>query len=257
MIQKAIFFFGVWEPSITAFFQRSLVKGDIVIDVGANIGYYSTLSAKLVSDSGKVHAIEASPSICELLRKNLEMNGCDNVSVHQAAVMDRVMSIPIYHGGERSLGTSTVLKEAAPQHGGTMEGRVTAMPLHQVVEPSTLFSARLIKIDIEGAEWPLIKGITPMLGLFSASTEWIIEVTPTAIRSQGGSAQEIVETFFQAGYRAYIFENHYDIDWYARETRRLLKETPERLVQPLTQPVESYDQLDLLFSRRDYARPPN
>src|SRR5262245_40033665 len=65
------YFFGEWEPAITAYYKRILRAGDVVIDIGANVGAHALLAADLVGASGRVHAIEASPSICARLQRNI------------------------------------------------------------------------------------------------------------------------------------------------------------------------------------------
>ena len=74
MIQRGIYFCGVWEPAITSFVRQTLQAGDVFVDIGANIGYYSCLAAKLTGSTGRVHAIEASPTICTILEENLRIN---------------------------------------------------------------------------------------------------------------------------------------------------------------------------------------
>src|SRR6266545_4932566 len=59
LIQGYIYLFGVWEPNITDWIRRTLLPGDTFVDVGSNIGYYSTLAARLVGSAGSVVAIDA------------------------------------------------------------------------------------------------------------------------------------------------------------------------------------------------------
>src|SRR5262245_27996112 len=66
-IGSRIYYFGVWEPSVTRVFQNILKRGDTVVDIGANIGYYTLLSSKCVGPIGHVYAIEASPTIYRML----------------------------------------------------------------------------------------------------------------------------------------------------------------------------------------------
>jgi hypothetical protein len=63
VIQRYIFYFGVWEPMISHVTEQMLHKGDVYVDVGANIGYCSLLASNCVGGSGRVVSIEASPTI--------------------------------------------------------------------------------------------------------------------------------------------------------------------------------------------------
>ena len=63
LIQRYIYYFGEWEPVISKWFRQHVQQGDTVVDVGANVGWYTLLAARLVGPLGRVVAIEASPSI--------------------------------------------------------------------------------------------------------------------------------------------------------------------------------------------------
>ena len=77
---------GYYEPFITAFVKDMIKEGDIVIDIGAHIGYYTLLFSKLVGKTGKVFAFEAHPDNFTLLKQNVETNGYTNVVVENKAV---------------------------------------------------------------------------------------------------------------------------------------------------------------------------
>ncbi len=69
-----------WEPVETEALRQELRRGDVVVDVGANIGYYTILASRLVGEGGKVYAFEPEPDNFAMLQKNLKANGCTNVS---------------------------------------------------------------------------------------------------------------------------------------------------------------------------------
>lgn len=80
----------------TAFFKKHVKKGDVVLDLGANIGYFTCLFAQLVGDSGKVFAFEPEPNNFKILKKNVEINGYTNVTIEQKAVSDKNGTIQMY-----------------------------------------------------------------------------------------------------------------------------------------------------------------
>jgi len=79
---------GVFEPRETELVKREVKKGDTVLDIGANIGYYTLIFARLVGDTGKVYAFEPEPRNFEILKKNVETNGYKNVVLVNGAVSD-------------------------------------------------------------------------------------------------------------------------------------------------------------------------
>ncbi len=62
LLQKRIYFFKTWEPELSSFMAQRLRRGDTVVDVGANIGYFTTLMSRIVGETGQVISIEALPS---------------------------------------------------------------------------------------------------------------------------------------------------------------------------------------------------
>lgn len=78
----------VWEPIETNFFKREIKENDIVLDIGANIGYYTLLFARQVGTKGKVYAFEPEPNNFSLLAKNVLINKYENVIYIDKAVSD-------------------------------------------------------------------------------------------------------------------------------------------------------------------------
>jgi len=76
---------SVWEPRSTAIFNRFVKPGDTVVDVGANIGWYTLLASRLVGPTGRVLAFEPTEAM-NLLRKHLKMNGIRNVGTYRVAL---------------------------------------------------------------------------------------------------------------------------------------------------------------------------
>ena len=89
IVGKHIYYFGTWEPHLTNWIQRRLRPGHIFIDVGANIGYFTLLASRLVGETGKVVAIEASLPTFEALNRNIERNRAYNVRTVNRAAWDK------------------------------------------------------------------------------------------------------------------------------------------------------------------------
>jgi len=87
---------GSYEPFITKLMKSQIKPGDVVIDVGANIGYYTLLFAKLVGPQGKVYAFEPHPDNFFLLKKNVDVNKYKNIIIEQKAVSNRAGKIKLF-----------------------------------------------------------------------------------------------------------------------------------------------------------------
>jgi FkbM family methyltransferase len=77
---------GVWEPLLTQLVTHEIGRGDVVLDLGAHIGYYTLLFSTLVGPRGRVIAFEPEPRNYSLLRKNVALNDRRNVTTVDRAV---------------------------------------------------------------------------------------------------------------------------------------------------------------------------
>ena len=161
IISLVIFLTGRWEPSITKFVLETLRPGDTFIDVGANIGYYSLLASRAVSKDGCVFSIEGSPSIFRNLEHNIARNHAKNVAAIHAIVSDLVGQKPFWLASAANRGHSTSISAVASKEDMHFEADVTCCPLDKLVPVADLCSARLIKIDVEGAERQVLSPIVP------------------------------------------------------------------------------------------------
>jgi FkbM family methyltransferase len=237
-IQSFVYFFGVWEPSITSYLTRTLGPGDVVIDIGANVGYDTLLASRLVGPAGEVHAIEASPFIYGLLTENLALNQAANVTRYHAAVCACECVVPVYLHGDDNLGGSTIMPLVAGRREVHMEATVPGHPLAAIIPEATILRAKLIKIDVEGSEWPVIQGFAALLPRLSPRAELLVEVSAEGLHDHGSSISALLALFRRAGFSAYGIANKYTIDSY---------------LEPAGEPVpltgEDFDQMDILFRR--------
>ena len=129
IVGKHIYYFGVWEPNLTNWIRRRLGAGQMFIDVGANVGYYSLLASRLVGPSGHVVAVEALPQTFHALQQNLRRNGAGNVRAVNAAAWDKKDSLKIFVRQEGPTGATTLMSAWADQWRLRMQVDIEAEPL--------------------------------------------------------------------------------------------------------------------------------
>lgn len=180
-IGRHIFIEGIYETDCTDLFISLIRPGDCVLDVGANIGYFTLLSSSLVGSGGQVHAFEASPQIMKMLDKNIRLNHASNVVLHNEAVLDRLGVVKFYTGPEENLGLSSI------QNLGYLSAVKEEVPCVNIdYMMPTLPAVRLVKIDVEGAEFLVTKG---MQCLIDRDKPYIIlEFTETLLRQMSCEA---------------------------------------------------------------------
>lgn len=242
IIGRYIFYFGIWEPNLTHWIRSRLRPGDTFIDVGANVGYYSLLASQLVGDSGRVVAIEALPAIFATLRRNLAENNLSNIRAVNRAVWDRHQTIAVYTNSDDLPGQTTVSPIWAEKYHLQQSGEVAASPLSDILQPAEIKAARLIKIDVEGAEWQVICGMKSILRDCRKDLELIVEVNRKTLEAAGRSPREVLNFFCEFGFNPYCIQNDYLAERYLyREAPR----PPERIREI------SEELTDVIFSHVD------
>jgi FkbM family methyltransferase len=219
LVSSVIYLTGQWEPYLTAYVRRRLRPGDVFVDIGANIGYYSLLASRLVGGSGRVYSVEASTSIYSALLRNIELNGCENIVPINAAASDAAGELVIWLADERNRGRSTTVAELAATEGMKRESTVRADTIDRLVGPEVLRRARLVKIDVEGAERTVLAPLLISSGSLGEYTEWLIELTPGFCKDGQRDADWIFESFVAMGYSAYVIPNSYSIAGWLANTR--------------------------------------
>jgi FkbM family methyltransferase len=241
LIQRYIYLFGVWEPHLTAWIQERLRPGDTFVDVGANVGYYTLLAASCVGQQGHIVAIEASPSIFDLLSNNVQRNeiGARVRSVNVAA-SDQAGTVSVYHGPKDNIGLTTTV----PHEDFKIEATILALPLRDILTDEEMTSARLIKIDVEGLEGPVVRGLLPGLPSCREDLELVLEVNgqPTP---QGEMASDIVGQLRGYGFNVYEITNSYSARSYVEAM-----DEPQR-PQRIDGDIDPDESADLVFSRID------
>src|ERR687892_2239838 len=150
-------------------------QGDIVIDIGAHIGLYTIISSKRVGANRKVVAIEANPSNFEMLNSNIKLNQLTNIISLNNAVYSKETKIKLYLPGEELGHTTynTIMSDRAKNEDKFVE--VNANTLDYLLQLKEITDVNWVKIDVEGAEFEVLKGASNVLSK-SKDISLLIEV---------------------------------------------------------------------------------
>ena len=187
---------GEYEPHLTAVFERHCRPGMTVVDVGANLGYFSLLAAGLVGSSGRVVALEPNSENCRLLLSSLRLNGISNVELLPVAA-DEAPGWAYY---ATHVGSNGGLVD-----GGDLLSRfgavVPTFRLDDLVEGKVDF----LKMDVEGAEGRVVGGATRIIEKERpiVTTELKEEMLQ---RVSGRSVADYLGYFGDLGYRATLLD---------------------------------------------------
>ena len=141
----------VWEPDTTKLVEKLLKKDDVVLDIGANIGYYTLIFARLAKE---VFAVEPDPYTFKLLKKNVASNNYKNVELFQAAVTNYTGNCKLYLSNKNRSNNRI--------YDANENSRVLTVP---TIKLDDYFKGKIdfIKIDVEGAEGMVMSGALNIL----------------------------------------------------------------------------------------------
>jgi FkbM family methyltransferase len=155
LVGRTAFYTGDLDPKISWVCARIVKPGDTVLDVGANIGIVSLWLSKLVGPTGRVHAFEPNPELCEMLAQAIRRNEASNICPYAIALGARTDQLDLRIRSGNTGSGSLVPKDGL---GGSKVFSVPVRTLDAVVAEERIESIRLIKIDVEGFEAEVFRG---------------------------------------------------------------------------------------------------
>ncbi|HKE60386.1 MAG TPA: FkbM family methyltransferase [Pyrinomonadaceae bacterium] len=191
-IGSALYRTGVWEPAVTAAIAELTRPGMVALDVGADIGYYTLQLSRLVGPTGQVVAFEPIPKARERLEHNISTNGCLNIVVSELALGNQDGTVYLEDPFKKS--RLNLNKTTA----GDEDIKVTICRLDDLAGDLKLTSVDLVKIDVEGAEHEVLRGMEQTLRRFRPLL--VIEVHHQFLPQFGSSAEALLEWIAGLGY---------------------------------------------------------
>ena len=192
---------GAWEPEQTAILINYLHPGSVVLNVGANTGYYALIAAALTKPTGHVHAFEIQRRIIEILRRNVVRNGLEHaISVVPAGCFSSAGEATIDCPGDPG-GARIVL--------GAIRGElVSLITIDSYVKNNALMRVDVILIDAEGADFEILKGASDVLGCFHP----VVMAEANHLESFGGTEQQLIEFMSRFGYSVSTIHGEFSRD---------------------------------------------
>jgi FkbM family methyltransferase len=184
----------VWAEAETRLFRELIKPGMVVVDVGANIGYFSLLASVLVGSGGHVHAFEPDPLNCSLLRKSIRLNDVSNIEVVQMALSDDNATISLFIDSQNK-GDHRIWE---PTGESRKRIDIRATTLDDYLDQKQT-RASFIKIDVQGAEGKVLGGMKKTFT--DTKLQYLtLEFWPSALRKCGTSPEQILKQIIDAGF---------------------------------------------------------
>jgi FkbM family methyltransferase len=197
---------GTWEPEVTKWLSSTLKRGSVFVDVGANIGYYSLLAAMLVGPTGGVVAVEAHPRMAQLLRRNMVANRVGVTTWHRAAWSHSeqlTFHMRAQFGANSSTGS---LDEVSLGELGDTEEltEVQGIAVDDLVDQ--MHRIDVIKIDVEGAEARVLKGLSRTIAANPQITV-MFEWSPGQMKMLDDDPAKLIDAFLELGFQFRLIED--------------------------------------------------
>ncbi len=189
---------GTYEPEQTRLFRSKCRPGDTVIDVGANVGWYTIIASKLVGKDGTVIAFEPEPENFAILKRNVLANGCDNVILEQKALSNAAGTLTLYLD-ELNKGMHSIVSD---QRGGAI--KVEGLRLDDYLE-NRFKKVDFVKIDVEGAEPMVLEGMRRAIESHPG-IRLVVEFAPERVVAAGHQPKQYLEGFIEQGFLIYIID---------------------------------------------------
>ncbi|NES66830.1 MAG: FkbM family methyltransferase [Okeania sp. SIO2D1] len=157
---------GIYELPIQEAMQKYLRSGDVFYDIGANVGFFSTIAGKLVNDSGQVYAFEPAPANLYAIKHNIQLNGFSNTEVLEKAVSQKSGKGELLLGnysGSHTLSTTDKSSNHKKYHSRIS---VDIISIDDLIEQQAIKPPSVVKIDVEGAELDVIEGMCQTIQKF-------------------------------------------------------------------------------------------
>jgi FkbM family methyltransferase len=193
-----------FEYEELTFLRKAVAEGDIVLDIGANIGIYTLLSSVYAGNTGMVHAFEPSLKPFKELNQNIEYNALKNVRTYNCAVSDK--SDEMLELYEDMQGIDVLNNLIKPVTSASVCTKVTTISLDDFVLRNNVDVSRikLVKIDVEGWELHVLHGAKLLLGNESPMA-FLIEFTgENAIEPD--KPNSIYDLMNEYGYKWYTYD---------------------------------------------------
>jgi FkbM family methyltransferase len=197
---------GEWEPKTWHALQQHVSAGGTFVDVGAHIGWYSLKAAKLVGPKGRVIAVEPNHETLLRLRDNIRASGASAVIVvAPVACSDSETTLNFFAAPRANTGMSSLSLTNASRLGGIAASyQVRARRLDDIVREAGVARVDAVKIDVEGAEFLVLKGAVETLDRYRPVVS--VELIDEGLKQMGASVDDVMAFMRSHGYAPQQYE---------------------------------------------------
>ena len=196
-IQQQLFWYGYYEKELADLIGKMLKPGDVFLDIGANIGYFSLLAASK-DPTCKVIAFEPAKDIFGKLKENITINHFKNIITVNTAVGEKSEEKVLFLSRSDNLGMSSFRQ---PENFSGETEKVKVVSIDDWIKIAGLHKIDLIKIDVEGSEMTVLKGMMEVLGRCKPSL--VMEINPETLAMFDLKAADIINVMAELKFEGF------------------------------------------------------
>jgi len=214
-IQENIFFLDKYEESELKFIKKSINKGDVFIDIGANIGIHSLFASNLVGEKGKVISFEPFSINYNSLIKNISLNNSRNIVLEKLAISAKESLVNIFYNcKDYNFGmASSYLTNY------TNSEKVKSTTLDLYLKNKSFDRIDFIKLDIEGGEYPALLGMENILKKYHPIL--LVEILDNNTLTQSDNEENIISFLKNIGYVKYFIKDSGELSLIEKNNSRM------------------------------------
>ena len=201
-ISTSILRAGIWEPLETQLVLSLLKPGDVFVDVGANIGWFTLIAASRVGRAGRVYSFEPEGENFQILARNIAVNRFSNVCCIRAALSDKNETRSLYTSKE-NLGDHRLFDDGLEARESVEVDCIDASSFFE----KTPFSISMIKSDTQGFEGKVFAGFSKLFQDTGEKPFILVEFWPRGLLVAGDDPVYFLKFFREFGYSIYILDS--------------------------------------------------
>jgi FkbM family methyltransferase len=202
----------VYEMGTMQVVSQILKPGDMFLDVGAHIGFFSLIASKWVGEHGKVIALEPEAANIDGFRRNIKINRIRNIDLRPMAIGAEEKEIDFYINSDNDGGHALWNVALHPQNeksrGQQLIRKIPMTTLDLIIQDQTPLRPKLIKIDTEGAEGSVLQGA--VISLSNLEIPYVIcEINRFGLKQMESTEKELRDFMQKLGYDPYLISDQF------------------------------------------------
>ncbi len=192
---------GIHDKQMTEVIKSIITRGMVCLDIGAMIGYFTLIMARLVGEEGKIFAFEPSPHNFDLLVKNIAINGYDNITAVPKAVSNKNEKTELFLD-RINLGSHSLVTPGENTH--TLGKDIIEVEAQTLDSLFRDYNGKIdfVKIDAGGAETAVLEGMETIINQ-NKDLMIITQFQPGPLATFGSSSEEFQNRLIQYGFKLY------------------------------------------------------